>query len=80
MDPIQFALVVLIVIQSIILVIIAIALVVIFVSIKKGIDRVNHILSTVEDVADGVKKAANAGLANVVGNAINNIINKKRSR
>jgi hypothetical protein len=67
MGAVEGALIILIVIQSIILLIVAIAIVVIFVQIKKAVDRINAILQIGENIAEGVQSATRAGLVNLVG-------------
>jgi biopolymer transport protein ExbB/TolQ len=84
MGAVEGALIVLIILQSIVMVIIAIALIVIFFSVKKGVDRVNEILSSAEDIVHGVKSATSSGLGSLLGKglreAMNNFGRKKGRR
>jgi hypothetical protein len=70
MGVLEGALITLITIQSLILLIVAIAIVVIFVQLKKALDKVNGILQIGENIAEGVQSATKAGLASLVGSAI----------
>ncbi len=83
MDVLQGALVVLIIIQSLILLIIAVAIVVIFINIKKAVDRVNGILQIGENIAEGVQNATRAGLVSLVGKGITEslkLVSRRKSK
>jgi uncharacterized protein YoxC len=75
MGAIEGALIVLIIIQSIVMLIIAIALIVIFLSVKKAVDRVNEILSSAEDIVHGVRSATSSGVANLLGKGLREAVN-----
>lgn len=54
MSPLETALVVLISIWSIIFVLVGIFLIILLVSVKRALDKVNRILKTTENVTEGV--------------------------
>lgn len=83
MGAVEGALIVLIIIQSIVMLIIAIALIVIFLSVKKAVDRVNEILSSAEDIVHGVRSATTSGMASFLGKGLREAINnfgKKKAK
>lgn len=54
MEPLETALVILVSIWSLIFIMIAIAMIFLLREVKRALDKVNHILETTEEVAEGV--------------------------
>lgn len=73
MTPLETALVILISIWSLIFVIIAIFLILMIIKVQKMVNKLNHIVETTENVADGVSaplKMVAAGIANFMKNKV----------
>lgn len=74
MSPLETALVVLISIWSIIFVVVGIFLIVLLISVKKALDKINKILKTTENVTEGVGVPLK-----IIVDKIANFFSKKKS-
>ncbi len=75
MTPVETALVTLISIWSIIFVVVGIFLIVLLISVKKALDKVNKILQTTENVTEGVGVPLR-----IIADKIANFFSKKKSK
>ncbi len=70
MTPLETALVILISIWTIIFILVGIGMIVLFIQIRKAIDKVNQILQTTEDIAERVEipiRTISAGILGFIG-------------
>lgn len=67
MNTLETALVILVSIWSIIFIIFGVSMVVIFLSLKKSIDKINNILSEAEDLTHGVSVTGKAVAGSILG-------------
>lgn len=75
MSPLETALVVLISVWSIIFVVVGIFLIVLLISVKQALDKVNKILKTTENVTEGVGVPLK-----IIADKIANFFSKKKSK